>query len=528
MFSFEFFKDFIINFIDQFIDVSLVYIYIEQYFIYFLLISLLIGILFLFFIPSNSLNFIKYYSLVLSFFIFFISFISWFFFVYFHDDNLFLFQFTSDLLWSEYFSFYFSLGLDGLSFFFLILTTFLTIFCILISWNSIIYRVKEFFILIFIIEFLLINVFCSLNLFFFYISFEAVLIPMFFLIGIWGSRQRKYHAVYMFFFYTLIGSIVMLLGLLFIYSSINSLDFRLLLISDFSLVRQKILWLVFFFAFAIKIPMIPFHIWLPEAHVEAPTAGSVILAGLLLKLGSYGILRFVIFLFPEASSFFTPLVFLISLIGIIYGSCTTIRQIDLKKIIAYSSVAHMNFVTLGLFSNTIEGIAGSIYLMLSHGLVSSGLFICIGYLYDRYKTRIIFYYGGLVWVMPFFTFFFFFLILANVSFPGTSSFVGEFLVLISLLDSNFFITFLATFSIILGAIYSFWLFNRLCFKTICLNNLKSFNDLSFREFFIIFVFVFLILVFGIFPNIILNFLELSLYNYYSLKSFNHNNIIFIS
>lgn len=545
LFAYYYYKDWDYIFI---IFYYIFYYLFIHYFLFIFLLILFLGPCFLLFIPSYNIKLIKLYSLYLSGFFFSFSlllflnfwyasfFKSLYFFPvtlsslknYIELDFIFrvshydLFFFDLDYLWLEFFPFYFSIGLDGLSLFFVLLTTFLIFICVLISWNSINYRAKEFFFLLFIIEFLLINVFCSLNLFFFYIFFEAVLIPMFLLIGIWGSRQRKFHAVYMFFFYTLIGSLIMLLGLLFIYSNLGSLDFRVLLTSDFSLLRQKFLWLTFFIAFAIKIPMIPFHIWLPEAHVEAPTAGSVILAGLLLKLGSYGILRFIIFLFSDASFFFTPLVYTLSLIGIIYGSCTTVRQIDLKKIIAYSSVAHMNFVTLGLFSSTIESLAGSVYLMLSHGLVSSGLFISIGYLYDRYKTRLIFYYGGLVWSMPFFSLFFFILILANISFPGTSSFVGEFLVLIGLLDSNFFVTFIATFGIVLGAIYSFWLYNRVCFQV---SFLKKYSDISLREFFILFLLISLIIIFGIFPNIILFFLELPLYNYYSLKILNNSNIL---
>jgi NADH-ubiquinone oxidoreductase chain 4 len=277
---------------------------------------------------------------------------------------------------------------------------------------------------------------------------------MFILIGVWGSRQRKIHAVYQLFFYTLFGSLLMLLGILVIYSHIQTTDIRILYNTNFSLYRQIILWASFFFAFCIKVPLFPFHIWLPEAHVEAPTVGSVILAGVLLKLGTYGLLRFVIPLFCDATYFFLPFVYTICILGIVYTCCSTIRQVDLKKVIAYASVSHMSFVILGLFTSNLQGICGSIFLMLSHGIVSSGLFFCIGCVYDRYKTRILRYYSGLVSTMPIFSLCFFVLILSNISFPGTSSFIGEFLILVGLFENNHFSALVATFSIILTAVYS--------------------------------------------------------------------------
>ena len=330
--------------------------------------------------------------------------------------------------WTIYHNIYYAIQLDSISLLFLLLSFGLIPICILISWSNIKYRYSTFVFIMISISFFLFNIFCVLDLVFFYVFFESILIPMFLLIGIWGSRQRKIHAVYQFFFYTILGSLLMLLSILFIYSYAQTTDVRLLYHMNFSFNRQLVLWFCFFFAFAVKVPLFPFHIWLPEAHVEAPTIGSVLLAGVLLKMGSYGLLRFVIPLFNDANYFFLPFVYTLCIFGIVYTCCTTIRQVDLKKIIAYSSVSHMSFVILGLFSVNIVGIAGSIFLMLSHGIVSGGLFFLVGCIYDRFKTRILFYYSGLVNVMPLFAVLFFILILGNISFPGTSGFIGELLI----------------------------------------------------------------------------------------------------
>lgn len=344
---------------------------------------------------------------------------------------------------------------------------------------------------------------------------------MFFMIGIWGSRQRKIHAVYQFFIYTLFGSIFLFIGILIVYLELGSTDYLLILNYNFSVELQLVLWLLFFLAFAVKVPMFPFHIWLPEAHVEAPTAGSVILAGLLLKLGTYGFLRFLLTMFPLGCIYFKPLVYTLCILAVVYTSITTIRQIDLKKIIAYSSIGHMNFVILGLFTSNLQGLAGSIYLMLSHGIVSSALFICVGLLYDRYHTRVIFYYRGLVQFMPIFAIFFFFFSVANVSFPGTSSFVGELLILLGLFEHNIFITVLACLGVIFGVIYSFWLYNRIMFGNshkvldkFMLNHIYA--DLSKREFFILSILTFITLLGGLCPNIFLNLINNCLYNYIDL------------
>lgn len=367
------------------------------------------------------------------------------------------------------------------------------------------------------ITFILFNIFCVLDLVFFYIFFESILIPMFILIGVWGSRQRKIHAVYQLFFYTLFGSLLMLLGILVIYSHIQTTDIRILYNTNFSFYRQLFLWLSFFFAFCVKVPLFPFHIWLPEAHVEAPTVGSVILAGVLLKLGTYGLLRFVIPIFCDATYFFLPFVYTLCLLGIIYTCCSTIRQIDLKKVIAYASVSHMSFVILGLFSSNIQGIGGSVFLMLSHGIVSSGLFFCIGCIYDRYKTRILRYYSGLVATMPIFSLCLFVLILSNISFPGTSSFVGEFLILVGLFENNHFAALLATFSIILTAVYSIWLYNRIIFNKLTVGYYSKFSDFSKKEFVIGFIFCFITILFGLKGSYIISLIEAPLYFYLNFK-----------
>ena len=325
--------------------------------------------------------------------------------------------------------------------------------CLVASWNAINYNLKEYLIAFLFLDFLLIGVFCILDLLLFYIFFETVLIPMFLIVGIWGSRERKILASYYFFLYTLFGSVVMLLSILYIYYQVGTTDYEVLLTFSFSELEQKFLWFTFFLSFASKVPMIPTHLWLPEAHVEAPTAGSVILAGVLLKLGTYGFIRFSLPLFPKASFFFTPLVYTIASVGIVYTSFTAIRQSDFKRIIAYTSIAHMNLVVLGIFSFNTIGIEGAILQSLSHGFVASALFLIIGVVYDRYRTRLVQYYGGLASVMPIYISIFLFFTMANISFPGTSSFVGEFLILTGSFKVNTTITFLGATGVIIGAAY---------------------------------------------------------------------------
>lgn len=438
-------------------------------------------------------------------------------FAFISNNDLDIFYYDLNAKWSFLFNIYYVLGIDSISLVFLLLTFIIIPLCILISFNNIKYKFKEFILMLILIEFILFNIFCVFDLVFFYVFFESILIPMFLLIGIWGSRQRKIHAVYQFFFFTIVGSLLMLLSILLIYSHVKTTDIRVLYMVDFSFNRQLFLWLAFFLAFAIKVPMFPFHIWLPEAHVEAPTVGSVILAGILLKLGTYGLLRFVLPFFYDATYYFTPFVYTLCLLGIVYTSCTTIRQIDLKKVIAYASVGHMSYVILGLFAVNISGLIGSIFLMLSHGIVSGGLFFGIGVLYDRYKTRIIRYYSGLVQVMPLYSFLFFLLILSNISFPGTSNFIGEVLILLGVCESNMFVAFIATFCIILTAVYSIWLYNRVIFNAIRTAFLLKFCDLSKKEFYIMLSFCFLSLILGIKPNIILSVLEPWVFNFLNYR-----------
>jgi len=458
--------------------------------------------------PSSATRQMKVVALTVSLINFLFSLNLWIFF----DNSTSKFQFVTQLDWFEFLNMQWYIGIDGISLFFIILTTFLVPVCLLISWSSITHLVKEFLVAFLFLETFMIAVFCMLDLILFYVFFESVLIPMFLIIGVWGSRERKIRAAYQFFLYTLIGSLFMLLAILLIYFQVGTTDLQVLMTTEFSERRQFFLWLAFFLSFAVKVPMIPFHIWLPEAHVEAPTSGSVILAGILLKLGTYGFLRFSIPLFPEATVYFTPLIYTLSVLGIIYASFTTLRQIDLKKIIAYSSVAHMGFVTLGLFSLNTQGIEGAILLMLSHGFVASALFLCIGILYDRTHTRLIRYYGGLVQTMPLFSFFFFVFTLGNLSLPGTSSFVGEFLILLGVFQTNTFIATLAATGMILGGAYSIWLYNRVVFGNLKPIYLNQFADLNRREFFILLPFVVCIFWMGVYPSIFLESFHLSVVN----------------
>nr|AWI69779.1 NADH dehydrogenase subunit 4 [Amphidasya ambigua] len=390
-------------------------------------------------------------------------------------------QFVESLRWLPYENINYYLGIDGISLFFVILTTFLIPICILVGWSGMRSYGKEYITASLIREFLMIAVFCMLDLLLFYVLSESVPIPMFIIIGVWGSRQRKIKAAYQFFLYTLLGSVFMLLAILLILLQTGTTDLQISLTTEFSERRQIFLWIASFASFAVKVPMVPVHIWLPEAHVEAPTAGSVILAGIPLKLGTYGFLRFSIPMFPEATLCSTPFIYTPSAIAIIYTSSTTLRQIDLKKIIAYSSVAHMNLVTIGMFSPNIQGIGGSILPMSSHGLVSSALFLCVGVLYDRHKTRLVRYYGGSVSTMPNLPTIFLSSTLANMSSPGTSSFIGEFLILVGAFQRNSLVATLAALGMILGAAYSLWLYNRAVSGNLKPDFLHKFSDPNGRE-----------------------------------------------
>lgn len=459
----------------------------------------IIGIIFISFISSKQTRIIKLIALNLSN----LSFLGFLYLLCNFNKAFVKFQFILKLPLILLFNFNILFGIDGISILFVILTTLLIIICILISWNNIKHNLKEFFMMFLILDFLLINVFCCLNLLLFYIFFESILIPMFIIIGIWGSRERKILANYYFFIYTLFGSIILLLAIIYIYDQIGNLDYILLLTFNFSKMEQILLWICFFLSFSSKVPMIPVHLWLPEAHVEAPTAGSVILAGVLLKLGTYGFIRFSITLFPTASFYFTPFIYSLSIIGIIYGSFTAVRQSDLKKIIAYTSVAHMNFVLLGIFSYNIIGIEGAIFQSINHGFVSSALFILVGIIYDRYKTRIIIYYGGLASVMPLFTSIFLFFSIANIGFPGTGNFLGELLIFLGSFKINIILTILSALSLVISAIYSLWLYNRISFGNLKIQYLNNFLDLNFKECFIFIPLIFGSLLSGIYSNILL-------------------------
>lgn len=482
-------------------------------------ILLLIFLLFIsFFISNKKFNFFKNFSFILLFFIFIFYCL--------------IFIFNSKNLQSGYFFLYeinylkiynlnLIFGIDNITIFFLILTSFLAPLCVLINWNYNFFNFKLFILILSILNIFLLITFMSLNLLFFYFFFESTLIPMFFIIGFWGSRNRKIHAVYMFFFYTVLGSIFLLSGILILYSMFYSFDIRHIYFYKIDSERQIILWLLFFIGFAIKIPIPPFHIWLPEAHVEAPTSGSVLLAGILLKLGSYGMLRFIIPLYDYANLFFSPFVYFLCILTIIYISSIACRQIDLKKIIAYSSIAHMSFIVIGLFSYTIEGIVGSIFLMISHGLISSALFACVGMLYERYNTRLIIYFNNVCQTMPIFSIFFMFFVLSNIGFPLTSGFIGEFLICLSAINCNIFLGLVCVFSIIFTSIYCIIMFNKVIFSRNNFFDVKNFlyRDLNKQEFYLLFIILFFIILLGIFPNIIIDKLML-ISEIYILKNLN--------
>lgn len=467
-----------------------------------------LGIIYILFLKENSYSIIKITSLFFSLSTFIYSLFFW---VYFDNSNP-KFQFVEYYEWLPLYNLNFFLGIDGISMFFIILTTLLISICILVSWNSIKKNVKEYFICFLLIDCFLIIIFSSLDLMLFYLFFESVLIPMFLVIGVWGSRTRKIKAAFQFFLFTLLGSLFMLLGIFVIFFETGTLDFQILNTISFSVERQLFLWLAFFLSFSVKIPMVPLHIWLPEAHVEAPTAGSIILAGILLKLGSYGFLRFSLCLFPCASLYFAPLVFVLSVIAIFHASFITLRQIDLKKIIAYSSIAHMAFVTLGIFSSNIYGIEGSLIIMISHGFVSSALFLSIGVLYERHHTRLIKYYSGLSQVMPMFSVLFCFFSLANLGFPGFSSFLGEFLTLLGVFHKNIVIAFISSFGMILGTSYSLWLCNRIIFGPLNTLYIFEYSDINLREFSSFFPLVVGTLLFGFYPEVFIESLHLNISN----------------
>nr|YP_010127275.1 NADH dehydrogenase subunit 4 [Paraconotrochus antarcticus]QPO84679.1 NADH dehydrogenase subunit 4 [Paraconotrochus antarcticus] len=394
-------------------------------------------------------------------------------------------------------------ALDGVSLLFLSLTTLLIPICVLVTEEESVHLFKEFLLCLLALEFLLIGVFLTLDLLIFYVLFEGILIPMFLLIGVWGSREEKVRASYYFFFFTFAGSAFMLVGFFQFYWSAGTTDYLTLLNIRALETIQKWVLIGFFFSFAVKIPLIPLHIWLPQAHVEAPVSGSVILAGVLLKLGGYGLLRFSWPLLPGASRYWTPLIFTLGLIAVVLGGLTTCRQVDFKRLVAYSSVAHMGLVPLGLFSQTYEGLVGAVFLMLAHGLVSSALFIVVTFLYVRSHSRLIKYYRGVVFSMPLFAIVLLILSLTNMGFPSSSSFIGEFFSMLATFKYNYGVGVLASSGVVLSAAYSLYMYNRMCFGAAS-NFLLYTRDLSRREFLGVLPFLFFILFFGVCPFILVD------------------------
>ncbi|MCP5362060.1 MAG: NADH-quinone oxidoreductase subunit M [Hyphomicrobiales bacterium] len=419
------------------------------------------------------------------------------------------FQFEEHLQWFEGYQIGYHLGLDAISLYLVLLTTFLMPICILASWRNIKTQVREYMIAFLLLETFVIGTFAALDFVLFYVFFEGSLIPMFLIIGIWGGENRVY-AAFKFFLYTLLGSVLLLLALLYLYLYAGTTDIPALmaLAPQLGPRIQMWLWLAFFASFAVKVPMWPVHTWLPDAHVQAPTAGSVILAGILLKLGGYGFMRFSLPMLPDASIHFAPLIFLLSAVAVVYTSFVALMQKDMKKLIAYSSVAHMGLVTAGLFAFNIQAVQGAYFQMISHGLVSAALFLCVGVLYDRLHTKEIAKFGGLTERMPRFAAIFMFFVMAGVGLPGTSGFVGEFLVILGVFKSSTIISGLLATGLVLGAAYMLWLYWRVMFGEITRDELKTVLDISRRELLLFVPIVLLVLLIGIYPSLILKPLEL--------------------
>ena len=482
-----------------------------------------IGALFIFFVRSSSSQYqsSKYVALFITVANLILSIYLWFIF----DTRLTKFQFVEDKEWIVGFINY-KVGVDGISILFILLTTFITPICVITVNNTVKNKLKDFLIAILIMETFMIGVFCSLDLVVFYLFFEAGLIPMFLIIGIWGGEKRVY-AAFKFFLYTLLGSVLMLIAIISIYWITGTTDVEKLYELGIDQKYQNLLWLAFFSSFAVKTPMWPVHTWLPDAHVEAPTAGSVLLAAVLLKMAGYGFIRFSLGLFPQASEYFVPLVYTLSLIAIIYTSLVALMQEDMKKLIAYSSVAHMGFVTLGIFTLTQQGIEGSIFQMISHGFVSAALFLSVGVVYDRHHTRLISKYGGLVSIMPKYAIVFMVFALGSLGLPGTSGFVGEFLILMGAFKKNILVATIASLGVILGAAYILWLYKRIIFGKIIYDNLKNMVDLKRFEIVTLGLLVAPILFFGFYPEPLMNSIETSVANILDVNNFNElKNIAF--
>ena len=469
----------------------------------------LIGAFFIFLTRSEKNQSDKnsiYLSLFTSFTNFFLALFLWYSF----DPTTYDFQFVEENTWISGFI-KFKFGIDGISILFILLTAFITPICIISCINSIKLRLKEFLIAILVLETFMIGVFCSLDLVIFYLFFEGGLIPMFLIIGIWGGARKVYSA-FKFFLFTLLGSVLMLVAIIAIYWITGTTDvvdiYEIKIPKEF----QYLLWLAFFSSFAVKLPMWPVHTWLPDAHVEAPTAGSVILAAILLKMGGYGFLRFSLGMFPLASEYFVPLIFALSVIAIIYTSLVALMQDDMKKLIAYSSIAHMGFVTMGIFTFNKQGIEGSMIQMLSHGLISAALFLCVGVLYDRTHSRLIKSYGGLVHVLPKYSFVFMIFALGTLGLPGTSGFVGEFLVLVGTFKVNYLVAIIGSLGVILSAAYMLWLYKRVIFGKLEKVELKKIKDINLSESGILFVLAALVIFFGFYPDPFLETMRVSVDN----------------
>ena len=448
----------------------------------------------------------KYVALFVSFANFFISIYLWYIF----DPNITDFQFVESRSWIPGFINY-KVGIDGISILFIVLSTLITPLCIISVNKTITTKLKEFLIAILIMESLMIGVFCSLDLVIFYLFFEGGLIPMFLIIGIWGGARRVYSA-FKFFLFTLLGSVLMLIAIISIYWINGTTDIVELYNLGIGENYQNLLWLAFFSSFAVKTPMWPFHTWLPDAHVEAPTAGSVLLAAILLKMAGYGFIRFSIGLFPIASENFVPLIYVLSLVAIVYTSLVALMQEDMKKLIAYSSVAHMGYVTLGIFTVTQQSLEGGIVQMISHGLVSAALFLCVGVVYDRMHSRLIKTYGGLASIMPKYAVFFMVFTLAAVGLPGTSGFVGEFLILMGVFKKSFLVATIASLGVILAVAYMLWLYKRVIFGELINKDLVKMLDLNKSEIFILTCLAIPTLFFGFYPEPLLNTIDASISN----------------
>ena len=476
----------------------------------------IVGALFLFFTKGKDGNNLtaKYVALFTTIVNFLISIYLWISF----DPSTSAFQFVEERIWIKDFINY-KVGVDGISILFILLTTFITPLCIVSVNNTVKNRLRDFLIAILIMESFMIGVFCALDLVVFYLFFEAGLIPMFLIIGIWGGPKRVYSA-FKFFLYTLLGSVLMLVAIISIYWISGTTDVIKLYELGIDAKYQNLLWLAFFSSFAVKTPMWPVHTWLPDAHVEAPTAGSVLLAAILLKMAGYGFIRFSLGLFPVASEVFTPLVYTLSVIAIIFTSLIALMQEDMKKLIAYSSVAHMGFVTLGIFTLQQQGIEGSIIQMLSHGLVSAALFLCVGVVYDRMHSRLIKSYGGIVTIIPKYSILFMLFTLAALGLPGTFGFIGEFLILMGAFKDNFLVAVIASFGVILGAAYMLWLYKRVVFGKLVNEDLKQMVDLNRSEYLILTCLAVPTLFFGFYPEPLFNTIEVSVSDLINMHNLN--------